>query len=66
MLGDSLVLKQTSQYYEYFYSELKPWKHYVPIKRSLDDLLEKIKWAKVSGVTNKVKRGTLTYKQTHS
>ncbi|XP_038261429.1 protein O-glucosyltransferase 3 [Dermochelys coriacea] len=48
MLGDSLVLKQTSQYYEHFYSELKPWKHYVPIKRSLDDLLEKIKWAKVN------------------
>ncbi|XP_074917790.1 protein O-glucosyltransferase 3-like isoform X2 [Chelonoidis abingdonii] len=48
MLGDSLVLKQTSQYYEHFYSGLKPWKHYVPIKRSLDDLLEKIKWAKVN------------------
>uniref|UniRef100_A0A8C8S7Z0 Protein O-glucosyltransferase 3 n=1 Tax=Pelusios castaneus TaxID=367368 RepID=A0A8C8S7Z0_9SAUR len=48
MLGDSLVLKQTSQYYEHFYSELKAWKHYVPIKRSLEDLLEKIKWAKVN------------------
>ncbi|XP_068786421.1 protein O-glucosyltransferase 3 isoform X2 [Struthio camelus] len=46
LLGDSLVLKQASQYYEHFYTELKPWKHYVPVKRNLEDLLEKIKWAK--------------------
>ncbi|KAM4700154.1 protein O-glucosyltransferase 3 [Discoglossus pictus] len=46
MLGDSLVLKQASPYYEHFYTELKPWKHYVPIKRNLGDLLEKIQWAK--------------------
>uniref|UniRef100_A0A8C6Z8V9 Protein O-glucosyltransferase 3 n=2 Tax=Nothoprocta perdicaria TaxID=30464 RepID=A0A8C6Z8V9_NOTPE len=46
LLGDSLVLKQASQYYEHFYAELEPWKHYVPVKRSLEDLLDKIKWAK--------------------
>ncbi|XP_014733091.1 PREDICTED: KDEL motif-containing protein 2-like isoform X5 [Sturnus vulgaris] len=46
LLGDSLVLKQDSQYYEHFYIGLKPWKHYVPVKRNLEDLLEKIKWAK--------------------
>ncbi|XP_069615182.1 protein O-glucosyltransferase 3 [Ranitomeya imitator] len=46
MLGDSLVLKQESQYYEHFYSNLKPGKHYIPIKRHLGDLLDKIKWAK--------------------
>nr|XP_055160692.1 protein O-glucosyltransferase 3 isoform X7 [Nyctereutes procyonoides] len=46
MLGNSLVLKQDSKYYEHFYMALKPWKHYVPIKRNLSDLLEKIKWAK--------------------
>ncbi|XP_027961805.1 protein O-glucosyltransferase 3 isoform X3 [Eumetopias jubatus] len=46
MLGDSLVLKQDSTYYEHFYMALKPWKHYVPIKRNLSDLLEKVKWAK--------------------
>ncbi|KAM9319831.1 protein O-glucosyltransferase 3 [Gastrophryne carolinensis] len=46
MLGDSLVLKQTSPYYEHFYGALKPGKHYVPIKRSLEDLIEKIRWAK--------------------
>ncbi|XP_012864931.1 PREDICTED: KDEL motif-containing protein 2 [Dipodomys ordii] len=46
MLGDSLVLKQDSPYYEHFYTELQPWKHYVPVKRNLSDLLEKIQWAK--------------------
>uniref|UniRef100_A0A8D0ATX4 Protein O-glucosyltransferase 3 n=1 Tax=Sander lucioperca TaxID=283035 RepID=A0A8D0ATX4_SANLU len=46
MLGNSLVLKQDSQYYEYFYSQLKAGTHYVPVRRNLSDLLEKIKWAK--------------------
>lgn len=46
MLGSSLVLKQDSHYYEHFYSHLKAGAHYVPVKRNLSDLLEKIKWAK--------------------
>ncbi|XP_062246590.1 protein O-glucosyltransferase 3 [Platichthys flesus] len=46
MLGNSLVLKQDSQYYEHFYSHLKAGVHYLPVKRDLSDVLEKIKWAK--------------------
>ncbi|XP_019733677.1 protein O-glucosyltransferase 3 [Hippocampus comes] len=46
MLGNSLVLKQDSPYYEHFYSSLKAGAHYLPFKRNLSDLLEKIKWAK--------------------
>lgn len=46
MLGNSLVLKQDSHYYEHFYSHLQPGTHYVPINRNLSDLLEKIQWAK--------------------
>lgn len=46
MLGNSLVLKQDSQYYEHFYRRLKAGRHYVPLQRNLSDLLEKIKWAK--------------------
>lgn len=41
-MGDSLVFKQESEYYEHFYNELIPWVHYVPIKRHLDDLLDLI------------------------
>lgn len=46
MLGNSLVLKQDSQYYEHFYSRLKAGSHYVSVKRNLSDLLENIRWAK--------------------
>ncbi|MEQ2265543.1 Protein O-glucosyltransferase 3 [Xenotaenia resolanae] len=46
MLGNSLVLKQDSQYYEHFYRHLKAGTHYVSVRRNLSDLLEKIKWAK--------------------
>ncbi|KAK3085442.1 hypothetical protein FSP39_003355 [Pinctada imbricata] len=44
--GNSLVLKQDSNYYEHFYKMLKPYEHYVPFKRDLSDLREKIEWAK--------------------
>lgn len=46
LVGDSVVLKQDSIYYEHFYNELQPWKHYIPVKSNLSDLLEKLKWAK--------------------
>ncbi|KAL2093201.1 hypothetical protein ACEWY4_010513 [Coilia grayii] len=46
MLGNSLVLKQDSPYYEHFYTHLKPGKHYIPVERNLADLIQKIKWAK--------------------
>lgn len=44
--GNSVILKQDSIYYEHFYSDLQPWKHYVPFKKDLSDLLEKIQWVK--------------------
>ncbi|PNF41553.1 KDEL motif-containing protein 1 [Cryptotermes secundus] len=46
LAGDSLVFKQNSKYYEYFYKELEPWKHYVPFRSDLSDLVERIRWAK--------------------
>lgn len=42
--GDSVVLKQDSTYYEYFYKRLRPFVHYVPFKRDLSDLLEQLDW----------------------
>jgi hypothetical protein len=44
--GDGLVFKQDSSYYEHYYRNLVPNKHYIPIKQDLSDLLEKIQWAK--------------------
>jgi len=43
---DAVVLKQDSEYYEHFYPQLKPWVHYIPVKRDLSDVIEKIKWAR--------------------
>lgn len=45
LVSDSLVFKQDSTYYEHFYSDLQAWKHFVPVKKDLSDLIEKIKWA---------------------
>ncbi|KAL8590612.1 hypothetical protein ACOMHN_011048 [Nucella lapillus] len=46
LAGDSVILKQDSEYYEHFYKRLSPWKHYIPVKHDLSDLLEKIQWAR--------------------
>lgn len=46
LTGDSLIFKQDSPYYEHFYRDLIPNKHYVPIKKDLSDLIEKLQWAK--------------------
>lgn len=29
---------------EFFYENLKPWEHYIPVNRDLNDLVEKTKW----------------------
>lgn len=43
-----MVFKQDSHYYEHFYSKLVPYKHFVPIKRDLSDVIEKIEWARAN------------------
>ena len=48
--GDSVVLKQDSPFYEHFYKDMKPYEHYIPFKRDLSDLMEKIQWAKDNDV----------------
>lgn len=45
LAGDSLVFKQDSKYYEHFYSEIQPWKHYIPVKENLENLVELLQWA---------------------
>ncbi|ELT95788.1 hypothetical protein CAPTEDRAFT_221044 [Capitella teleta] len=45
LAGDSLVLKQDSIYYEHFYKDLKPYVHYVPLKKDLSDVMQQLQWA---------------------
>ena len=47
LLGNSLVLKQESKYYEHFYHELNDREpHFLEIKSDLSNLLDVIEWAK--------------------
>ena len=46
LAGGSLVLKQDSDYYEHFYHQLEPWVHYVPVKKDIGDLVERLEWAR--------------------
>lgn len=46
LLSGCLVFKQESDDIQYYYDELIPWKHYVPVKGDLSDIKEKILWAK--------------------
>ena len=39
-------MKQESEYYEHFYRQLEPNKHYMPLKHDLSDVPEKVRWAK--------------------
>ncbi|KAF2880184.1 hypothetical protein ILUMI_25985 [Ignelater luminosus] len=45
LAGGSLLLKQESKYYEHFYNNMIPNIHYIPVKRNLSDLIEKVNWA---------------------
>jgi hypothetical protein len=45
LYSGSTVFKVDSHYEQWYYSALKPWIHYVPIRGDLKDLDEKIAWA---------------------
>ena len=40
-----LVLKQDSDFTQWYYSLLKPYENYIPFARNAEDLIEKLKWA---------------------
>jgi len=46
LLSGCLPFKQDSPDIMCFYPELKAWKHYIPVRRDLSDLCEKIQWAR--------------------
>lgn len=43
---NSVVFKDNSDLIQWYYNELKPYVHYLPVKADLSDLLEQITWAK--------------------
>jgi hypothetical protein len=44
LLMGCCVLKVDSPYEQWFYQDLKPWVHYIPIARDLSNLLETMEW----------------------
>lgn len=47
LAGNSVVLKQDSPYYEFFYRNLKPYEHFIPFNRNPNiDLFDKVVWLK--------------------
>jgi Glycosyl transferase family 90 len=42
---NSVAIKVEPAYVDYFFSDLVPWKHYIPIKDDLSDLLENVAFA---------------------
>lgn len=48
LLSGSVVLKVESEggYKQWYYDRLIPWQHYVPIKKDLSDLQDKLDWLK--------------------
>lgn len=45
LLSNSLVIKQITPNIQWYYGGLEPYKHFLPVKEDLSDLLEKINWA---------------------
>lgn len=45
-LCNSLVFHVGDEWLEFFYDELKPWVHYIPVKQDLSDAKELLEFAK--------------------
>ncbi len=53
LLSNSVAFKQDSDEIQWFYGALKEYEHYIPIKRDMSDLVEKINWARTYDDTAK-------------
>lgn len=46
LYSNSTVFKVESHFEEWYYGDLVPWTHYIPVNGDMSDLMEKIEWAK--------------------
>ena len=44
MVGGSVPLKPDSEFSQWFYGAIKPYRHYVPVKDDMSDLVEQVQW----------------------
>lgn len=45
LYSGSVVFKVESHYEQWYYSDISPWVHYVPVKGDLSDLYDRFEWA---------------------
>ena len=45
LLSGSLLFKVESDWEQWYYDKIRPWEHYVPVKKDISDLEEKVSWA---------------------
>jgi hypothetical protein len=45
LFSNCVMIKQTSPDFQWYYGELEPYVHFIPVDNQLNDLIEKIKWA---------------------
>ena len=50
LLGDSVVFKVESEYYQHFHNSFQPWVHFVPISKTsiLSSIKERVEWARAN------------------
>ncbi|MBS0605122.1 MAG: hypothetical protein JSS60_08845 [Verrucomicrobia bacterium] len=51
---NSLIFKPDSPWFQWYYNDLKPWIHYVPVRTDLEDLVEKVQWAQTHDLEAKI------------
>jgi Glycosyl transferase family 90 len=48
LLLGSCILKVQSPFEQWFYRDIEPWKHYVPVREDLSDLEERFDWCRAN------------------
>lgn len=43
--GNSLLFKPDSRWFQWYYSAMQPYVHYIPVKQDLSDLVDALHWA---------------------
>jgi hypothetical protein len=46
LFSNCVTFKQESPAVQWYYADLKPYVHYIPLQNDLSDLVEKLQWAK--------------------
>eukprot|EP00854_Cymbomonas_tetramitiformis_P004472 gene4472-5483_t len=44
LYSDTVTLKVECGFRQWYYDKLEPWRHFVPVKCDMSDLVEKVKW----------------------